>query len=135
MAFITKVRIVNPFNENRWFNGAYSTLNARFTINGGGLSNEDKKTLQSLLFSSIENLQSNSKGDYDKWFYELAKRLTDDYSLLSFGHAQELINILMKYHFVYFYSNFDQKWNKQHLWLVPFLVVSMCQLIEWFLRI
>jgi hypothetical protein len=108
LAFIAKVRIVNYYNENRWFNGTYSTLNARFTVNGGGLSKKDKKTLRSLLFFSIENLRSYSysAGDYDKWFFELAKRITDNYSELSFGHAQKLINILMKYHFVYFYSDY-----------------------------
>jgi hypothetical protein len=120
LAFTEKVKNIKDYDEERWFSSAYSTLNARFTVEGGGLSEEVKKTLKSLLFSSIENLKSFSVGDYDKWFYELAKGITDRVAKLSFGHAQKLINILMKYHFVYFYSGFDEDWKKKHLWLVPY---------------
>ncbi len=120
LAFIEKVKKINSFNEERWFSGAYSTLNPFRTIEGGSLSNEDKKILKYLLFSSIENLKSYSVGDYDKWFYELAKKITDRVSKLSFGHAQKLINILMKYHFAYYYSDFDEDWKKRYLWLVHY---------------
>jgi len=120
LAFTEKVKNIKYYDEERWFSSAYSTLNARRTIEGGVLSEEVKKTLKNILFSSIENLKSFSVGDYDKWFYELAKRITDRVSKLSFGHAQKLINILMKYHFVYFYSDFDEDWKKKHLWLAPY---------------
>lgn len=120
LAFIKKVRTIEYYDEERWFSSAYSTLNARFTVEGGDLSGEVQKTLKSLVFSSIENLKSFSVGDYDKWFYELARRITDRVPKLSFGHAQKLINILMKYHFVYFYSDFDENWKKKYLWLAPY---------------
>ncbi len=120
LAFTEKVKNIKYYDEERWFSSAYSTLKARFTVEGGGLSEEVKKTLKSLLFFSIENLKSFSVSDYDKWFYELAKGITDRVSKLSFGHAQKLINILMKYHFVYFYSDFDEDWKKKYLWLVPY---------------
>jgi len=120
LAFIEKVKKINYFNEEKWFSSAYSTLNPFWTIEGGSLSKEDKKILKNLLFSSIENLKSFSVGDYDKWFYELVKKITDRVSKLSFGHAQKLINILMKYHFAYYYSDFDEDWKKKYLWLVPY---------------
>ncbi len=120
LAFTEKVKNIKYYDEESWFSSAYSTLSPFRTIEGGGLSEEVKKTLKSLLFSSIENLKLFSVGDYDKWFYELAKRITDRVSKLSFGHAQKLINILMKYHFVYFYSDFDEEWKKKYLWLVPY---------------
>lgn len=120
LAFIEKVKKINSFNEERWFSSAYSTLNPFRTIEGGSLSKEDKKTLKNLIFSSIENLKSFCVGNYDKWFYELAKKITDRVSKLSFGHAQKLINILMKYHFAYYYSDFDEDWKKKYLWLVPY---------------
>lgn len=120
LAFTEKVRSVNSYHEERWFTSSYSTLNARFTIEGGGLSEEAKKTLRILLFSSIENLTAFSVSEYDKWFYDLAKRIIDKFPNLSFGHTQKLINILMKYHFVYYYSDLDKDWKKRHFWLVPF---------------
>ena len=120
LAFIEKVKSIKFFNEERWFSSAYSTLNARFTVEGGGLSEEAKKTLKNLLFSSIEKLPLFSVNNYDKWFYDLSKEINNRISKLSFGHAQKLINILMKYHFVYFYSDLDQDWKKKHLWLGPY---------------
>jgi hypothetical protein len=120
LTFIEKVKNLKYYDEERWFSSAYSTLNARFTVEGGGLSKEENKILRSLLFSSIENLKSFSMDNYDKWFYELAARITERVSKLSFGHAQKLINIIMKYHFVYFYSDFDEDWKKSHLQLAPF---------------
>ena len=120
LAFAGKVGLVKYYDQEKWFSGAYSTLNARFTIIGGGLSEESKKTVRGLLFFSIEELKSFSVGDYDKWFYELAKKITDSNSKLSFGHAQKMINILMKYHFVYYYSNFNQNWKGEHSWLIPY---------------
>jgi len=120
LTFTEKVKNIKYYDEERWFSSAYSTLNPFRTIEGSGLSEEVKKTLKSLLFFSIENLKSFSVGDYDKWFYELAERITDRVSKLSFGHAQKLINILMKYHFVYFYSDFDEDWKKKYLWLAPY---------------
>ena len=119
LAFAGKVGLVKYYNQEKWFSGAYSTLNARFTIVGGGLSEESKKTVRGLLFSSIEELRSFSAIDYNKWFYELAKKITNINSKLSFGHAQKLINILMKYHFVHFYSDFNQNWKEKHSWLIP----------------
>ena len=120
LAFAEKVKAVSSLDEERWFSSAYSTLNSRFTIEGGDLSREDRKTVKGILFSSIENLRSFSVGDYDKWFYELARGITDSYPKLSFGHSQKLINILMKYHFVYFCSDFNEEWTKKHSWLVPY---------------
>lgn len=120
IAFIEKVKKINTFNEDRWFSSAYSTLNPFRTIEGGGLSKEDKKTLKTILFSSIKNLRSFTVDDYDKWFYDLANKITDRVSKLSFGHAQKLINILMKYHFAYYYSDINEDWKKKYLWLVPY---------------
>ncbi|HII85393.1 TPA: hypothetical protein HA273_02185 [Candidatus Bathyarchaeota archaeon] len=119
LAFATRVKLVKHYDQERWFRGAYSTLNARFTIDGGGLSKETKEALKRALFSSIEKLKTSSPDDYDKWFYELAMRITYSDSKLSFGHAQKLINILMKYHFVFFYSDFDESWKKRYSWLAP----------------
>lgn len=47
------------------------------------------------------------------------QKITDQARKLSFGHAQKLINILMKYHFVYFYSDLHEDWKKSHAWLEP----------------
>ena len=91
LAFVKKVRAIEYYDEERWFSSAYSTLRPRLTIEGGGLSEEEKKALRSLLFSSIENLTPFSVGDYDKWFYELAKRITDRVSKLSFGQFDRKI--------------------------------------------
>jgi len=120
LAFATKVKLVKQYDQERWFRGAYSTLTARFTIEGGSLSEKSKKTISNLLFSSINKLKAYSSNDYDEWFYELAKRITDSESKLSFGHAQKLINILMKYHFVYYYSDLDEPWKRKYLWLTSF---------------
>ena len=78
LAFIEKVKSIKFFNEERWFSSAYSTLNARFTVEGGGLSEEAKKTLKNLLFSSIEKLPLFSVNNYDKWFYDLSKEINNN---------------------------------------------------------
>jgi hypothetical protein len=116
--FISKVPLVKHYNQRSWFNGAYSTLNSRFTIKDRDLSKEEKAKLSSLLFSSIDHLRYVS--DYDQWFFKLAKEITDNFQQLSFGHAQKLINILMKYHFVFFNAGSDVNWNKEFIWLMPF---------------
>jgi hypothetical protein len=116
LAFAKKVRSITAYDEEGWFNSSYSTI--KRTVKGG-LSDEDKKKLKRLLFSSIEDIKTFSTSEYDKWFYELVKEITE-MSKLSFGHAQKLINILMKYHFTYFYSGFDFEWKKKYQWLVPY---------------
>jgi hypothetical protein len=120
LAFIEKVKNVRYYDEERWFRSVYSTLYAFRTIEGGSLSGDDKTALQGLLFSAIHNLKSFSVDDYDTWFYDLAKLITNNVAKLSFGHAQKLINILMKYHFVYFYSDLDDAWKTQYAWLEPY---------------
>lgn len=119
LAFIKKVGAVRVFDEEKWFSSAYSTLNARFTVKGKGLPKKDKEVLRSILFSSIDALESLSVDDYDAWFFDVAKKNTDS-SCLSFGHAQKLINILMKYYFVYFCSDLDSEWKSAYLWLASF---------------
>jgi hypothetical protein len=117
LAFAEKVRNVTSYDQERWFNSCYSTI--KRTVRGG-LSEAKKIKLKNLLFASIEHLKTCSPSKYDKWFYELAKKMTEEVPELSFGHAQKMINILMKYLFSYFYSDFDLDWNKKYLWLVPY---------------
>ncbi|MCD6220514.1 hypothetical protein J7K43_09060, partial [Candidatus Calescamantes bacterium] len=121
--FIRKVRKpidLTKFDEVRWFLGAYSTLFPRFTIKGGRLFEKEKKILRELLFSSIKELKEFSPRDYDKWFYTLIEKIIKKVPKLTFGHAQKLINILMKYHFVYFNTTRDGEWIKKNSWLANY---------------
>lgn len=116
--FASKVPSLEYYDPQSWFNAAFSSLNSNCTDKGPHLSKEEKARLSILLFSSIDHLRYLS--DYDHWFYKLAKRITDGFDELSFGHAQKLINILMKYHFVYFNTGSNLDWNKEFIWLLPF---------------
>jgi hypothetical protein len=116
--FLSKVSILEDYDQKKWFNAAYSTLNSKFTIKGIDLSKEEKAKLSSLVFSSIDHLRYVS--DYDQWFYKLAKEIIDSFQKLSFGLAQKLISILMKYHFVYFNTCSNLDWNKEFIWLLPY---------------
>jgi hypothetical protein len=42
LAFAKKVGLVKVYDQERWFKGAYSTLNARFTVHEGRISEESK---------------------------------------------------------------------------------------------
>ena len=120
LAFTDKVKNIKYYDEPRWFRSLYSTLSAFRTIKGGSLSGADKTFLQRLLFSALHDLKSIAVNEYDTWFYGLAQRITSNVAKLSFGHAQKLINILMKYHFVYYYSGLDETWKTRYTWLEPF---------------
>jgi hypothetical protein len=116
LVFAEKVRNVTSYGQERWFNSSYSTI--KRTVKGG-LSQEVRKKIRDLLFYSIDHLKTFSTSEYDKWFFELTEEITE-ISKLSFGQAQKLTNILMKYHFSYFYSDFNLDWKKKYQWMVQY---------------
>ncbi|HID27197.1 MAG TPA: hypothetical protein EYP22_05135 [Methanosarcinales archaeon] len=106
----SKVKL-NNYDKDEWFKGAFFTIQR--TIKGG-LSNENRSSLKNILFDSIEKLKkiTPSEGKYDKWFNNIISSI----NFLSYGQAQKIINILMKYHYCYYYSKADNEFR----WLYQF---------------
>ena len=106
------------FDRDEWFKGCYSTIQR--TIRGG-LAERKKERLKNLLFDSIDSLRQTRtcKAGYDEWFENLVSSIRTNINL-TFGQAQKIVNILMKYHFCYYWADFDRKWNNSYCWLFPF---------------
>lgn len=95
---------LNNYDKDEWFKGAFFTIQR--TIKGG-LSNEHRSSLKIILFNSIEKLKeiTPTEENYNKWFNDIIPSI----NFLSYGQAQKIINILMKYHYCHYYSKADNE--------------------------
>jgi hypothetical protein len=104
-------RIINPFNAQHWFQGAYRTIQRRVPV--GKFQPAQKKNCQNLIFASLPQLTPVAfDTDIKKLIADVAAKFP-----LSIGQSQKLVNILLKYHACLFYSQFDLNWNAKNLWV------------------
>lgn len=82
-----------PWDEARWFRGAYSTVQRTLRGDFSPLTRPQKSSLTELLFGEIPRIAGRN---FDKRLKHLIERLVPEFSI-SIGHAQKLISILLKY--------------------------------------
>lgn len=87
--------VLVPFNEGRWFQGAYSTIQRTLRDGFDRLSDAQKDECSARLFKGIPMLGAQS---FDQELRQLVLGLAEDFSL-SVGHSQKLVSILCKYSF------------------------------------
>ena len=94
---LTRNRIrLCPFNERKWFNGAYSTIQRTLHTDYSPLSDDQKISCLEELFSHIFQLPlCNSGQKLDAMITQFSSKYR-----ISIGHSQKLISIIIKYAYV-----------------------------------
>lgn len=115
LAFIKNVQPLEPFNQLKWFQGAYQTMQ-RTKI--GGVPPEIRKQIMCSVFEEIEKLRSirPCQEAFDDWFFNGVQKICL-LGALTFGQGQKIVNILLKYYYCYYYSGLDSFWNKENNYL------------------
>lgn len=96
--FINQLKLRNrislqPFDQQKWFQGAYSTIQRTLRKEFKPLSRDEKATCAKLLFSEIPLLSGQN---FDVNLKNLILQIATEFNV-SIGHAQKLISILAKY--------------------------------------
>lgn len=87
-----RIKLV-PFDEQRWFRGAYSTIQRTLRDEFKPLTEDSKVSCASVLFKDIPKLKGNV---FDQNLKDLILKTAKDFNV-SIGHAQKLISVLTKY--------------------------------------
>jgi len=106
-----KYRLI-PYKQADWFTCCYFSVQR--TIHGG-LPKDKRNLLREEIFNAIDVLQNTPSNleEFDKWIYDLFDKITKIHQL-TIGQSQKLVNILLKYHYCYYYANIDQNWNERN---------------------
>lgn len=101
-----------PYDQRHWFRRCYSTVQR--TIHGG-LPRSTRRELRSRLFEGVARLEGlqTKQAAFERWHRDLLDEL-QTCSGLRLGQAQKLINLLLKYHYVYLHAGIDQEWAERH---------------------
>lgn len=115
LAFIKNVQPLEPFNQLKWFQGAYQTMQ-RTKI--GGVAPEIRTQIMGSVFEAIEKLRSVKpcQEAFDDWFFSCVRKICS-LGALTFGQGQKIVNILLKYYYCYFYSGLDPFWKEENSYL------------------
>lgn len=101
---------LNPYNQIKWFCGAYGTVKR---TKQGGVPSRVRSVLAGFLFSELSKLKAST---FDSKLKQIIQQ-TSDQTALSIGQAQKLCNMLIKYHIAYYFSGLDINWNRQNGWV------------------
>jgi len=116
MRFIEQIKLRNkitliPYCEEKWFQGAYSTIQRTLRDSYKPLSANQKVLCGDIAIGGICNLKAGSFDDECRNLINLISRKFH----LSIGHAQKLISILMKYAFCVYHTKPNElpgKWQR-----------------------
>jgi hypothetical protein len=102
--FLEQVRERNriqlvPFSIDRWFRGAYSTIQRTLKGPYEPISQNDKRRCANLLVNNL----TTPADEFDRRLEKLLSDLAKEFSI-SYGHAQKLVSIMGKYAFVVYYA-------------------------------
>lgn len=104
---------LGPYDQNEWFRGAYSTIQRTLKGRYQKLDAMQKGAIAGHLFRRFPLLKARC---YERRVRRMIKAMTQRYPI-SKGHAQKLVNILLKYHTCYYYSCVDRAWNASNRWV------------------
>lgn len=113
--FCEEVYQLHPFDKKKWFQGAYYTMQR--TKKGGTLK-EIRLKINGFIFNQINSLKDiyPTEDNYNKWFYDNVNSICE-IGQLTFGQGQKIINILLKYFYCYYHSEYNLEWNSENMFL------------------
>lgn len=109
ISFKNKSLDLTIFNEEKWFNSVWNTLNGSFrTTNGTKSSDYNKNDIKKELFSLILSIETDFENP-ESWYRKHILKLNDGFKL-SIGRSQKILNLMIKYYLGNFYlSNSPHK--------------------------
>ncbi len=109
-----------PFNSEEWLRGAYSTFqrNLRYGNNNHGNVRNDVKSYTNNRTVLLRTNENASQESFDRWHLKTCSGIIEtSNSVMKLGTSQKMINIFLKYHFVYLYARLDEEWNQNNQWI------------------
>lgn len=102
ISFKNKSLDLTIFNEEKWFNSVWNTLNGSFrTTNGTKSSDYNKNDIKKELFSLILSIETDFENP-ESWYRKHILKLNDGFKL-SIGRSQKILNLMIKYYLGNFY--------------------------------
>jgi hypothetical protein len=120
--------LIRSFDKDHWFRGAYSTVQRTFrkkpltTDRKEPLAPDQKTMCSNILFDRDRGLASlgrevaNDPASFDRYIQELIENIAAVFNITN-GHAQKLVNILLKYYACLYHSAPQAAWAVGNNWI------------------